>query len=75
VVALGTAVAAGDLNACRLAADGKARRFRGQSLASGDRLGECLTGAAARLLSPRFVDFVGPFGRVRQDQHLVTGDL
>ncbi len=74
-MALGAAVAAGDLNACRLAANGKPCGFRRQALASSDRLGQGLASAAARLLSPRFVDFVGPLGRVGKDEHLVTSDL
>jgi hypothetical protein len=57
------------------AAQGEARGFGLEALASADRLGQGFASSAAALFGPCFVDFIGALGRVGQNQHLVAGDL
>jgi hypothetical protein len=71
-VALGAAVTAGNLNARFLPPQRDTRRFGLEPLASGDRFGQGLAGAAATLFGPRFVHFVSALGRVGQDEHLIA---
>ena len=68
-------MSAGYVDARLCAAEGETSCFGLQALARAHRFGDRFARSATAFVGAGLVDFVGPFGGVRQNQHLVARNL